>query len=120
VNRVILNAIFPGEPTSWERVMLRGPHMIKPKKTRQAQATLRRQLKCIAPKLRPDRRARFGVQFVFSTKSFRKDADNLLKLCLDAWNEKVWWDDSQIDEIQVTVIRGAAIPQTHFVCYTIN
>jgi len=120
MNCLLINAIFPGEPIAWERVMLRGPYMIKPKKTRQAQAKLRRQLKCIAPMLRPNPVARYGVQLVFSTSSGRKDGDNCEKLVLDAFLKKIWWDDSQVDECQWRMIRSASVPQTHFVCYIIN
>ena len=120
MNRLLINAIFPGEPTAWQRVAGHGSRVYKPKATRQAQARLVRGLKCIAPKLKPNSKARFGVQLVFSTKSFVKDIDNCAKLLLDAYNKKVWWDDSQIDEMQVTMKRGAEVPQTHFIAYTIS
>lgn len=120
MNRVIVNAIFPGEPVAWERVMLRGPYMIKPKKTRAAQKRLRRRLKCIAPQLRPNARQRFGVQLTFHISAPRKDGDNCEKLVLDAFNKKIWRDDSQIDELQWKMVRQAPVPQTHFVCYVIE
>jgi Holliday junction resolvase RusA-like endonuclease len=122
VNRVILNAIFPGEPVAWERVMFRGPYMIKPKKTRQAQAKLRRQLRMITgSKLRPNERARFGVQLVFRTTSSRKDGDNCEKLVLDAFLKKVWYDDSQIDECSWRMQRviGGEV-STHLIVYVIE
>ena len=72
MNRLLINAIFPGEPQAWQRVALRGPYMWKPKETRQAQARLRRQLKMAAPKLFPNARARFGVQLVFYTKGYSR------------------------------------------------
>jgi Holliday junction resolvase RusA-like endonuclease len=120
MNRLLINAIFPGEPVAWQRVMLRGPYMIKPKETRAAQQKLRRQLKCIAPTLRPNSRARFGTQFVFSIAGARKDGDNLQKLVWDAFNGKIWEDDSQIDEWQGRVIRHASVPQIHMVVYLIE
>lgn len=120
MNRLLINAIFPGEPIAWERVGGHGSRVFKPKKTRQAQAALARGLKCVAPKLKADAHSRFGVQVVFSTRSFRKDGDNCLKLLLDAFNGRVWVDDSQIDEFQVTMKRGAILPQTHFIAYTIH
>jgi Holliday junction resolvase RusA-like endonuclease len=112
VNRVILNAIFPGEPVAWERLHPRG---FKPKKTRQAQVRLQRQLKMIAPKLRPNSRARFGVQLVFRTTSAQKDGDNCEKLVLDAFNKKIWYDDSQIDKCQWEMVRilGIRKPEVH-------
>ncbi len=36
MNRLLINAIFPGEPIAWQRVQLRGPYMIKPKEMRAA------------------------------------------------------------------------------------
>lgn len=120
MNRVILNAIFPGEPVAWERVMLRGPYMIKPKATRKAQAKLRRDLKMVAPRLKENFRSRFGVQLVFSTASARKDGDNCEKLVLDAFNKKLWHDDSQIDELSWKMNRHASVPQTHLIVYEIR
>lgn len=120
MNRLLINAIFPGEPIAWERVMLRGPYMIKPKATRQAQAKLRRQLKMICPTLRVNGLARFGTQFVFSIAGAAKDGDNLQKLVWDAFNGKIWKDDRQIDEWQGRVIRHSSMPQTHMIVYVIE
>src|SRR5271168_867903 len=120
MNRLLINAIFPGDPTAWQRVAGHGSRVYKPKATRQAQARLVRGLKCIAPKLKPNSRARFGVQLVFSTKSFEKDGDNCEKLVLDAFNKKIWWDDCQIDECQWKMQRGAEVPSTHLIVYTIS
>jgi len=100
--------------------MLRGPYMIKPKKTRQAQARLRRQLKMVAPTLKPNELSRFGVQLVFKTNAGRKDGDNCEKLVLDAFLKKIWHDDSQIDECQWKMVRRALEPSTHLVVYTIS
>jgi Holliday junction resolvase RusA-like endonuclease len=121
MNRVILNAIFPGEPVAWERVERRGPYVYKPKKTRQAQAKLRRQFKMVAPTLRPNQIARFGVQLVFQTASSEKDGDNCEKLVLDAFNEKIWYDDNQIDECSWRMIRSKLVdPGTHLIVYLIE
>lgn len=120
MNRLLINAIFPGEPIAWERVMLRGPYMIKPKATRQAQAKLRRQLKMICPTLQPNANARFGVQFVFSIAGTAKDGDNCEKLVLDAFQKKIWWNDSHVDECQWRMIRNATVPSTHMIVYVIE
>lgn len=45
MNRLLINAIFPGEPIAWERVSGHGARVFKPKKTRQAQVALARGLK---------------------------------------------------------------------------
>jgi Holliday junction resolvase RusA-like endonuclease len=120
LNRLLINAIFPGEPTAWQRVGGHGSRVYKPKATRAAQEKLQWELKAIAPRLKPDATSRFGIQIVFSTKSFRKDWDNLSKLLTDAFNGKIWNDDSQIDEADVRMLRGALVPSTHFVCYKIE
>lgn len=125
MNRLLINAIFPGEPIAWERVMLRGPYMIKPKKTRLAQKKLRRQFKMICPTWKPNARIRFGVQLVFSVSACRssaneKDGDNCEKLVLDAFLKKIWQDDSQVDECQWRMIRNAEVPSTHMIVYAIE
>ena len=120
MNRVIINAIFPGEPVAWERVARgRGGHMYKPKKTRAAQTKLQWELKAIGWHLEPIPIARFGIQLVFTTRKRNTDWDNYAKLLTDAFNGKIWEDDSQIDEAQVRVIRSALTPSTHFICYLI-
>jgi Holliday junction resolvase RusA-like endonuclease len=120
MNRLLINAIFPGEPTSKGRPRVTRRGTFTPKETLAAERKLQWELKAIAPRLKPDTHSRFGIQIVFSTKSFRKDADNLLKLVLDSFNKKIWNDDNQIDEMQVRMLRGALVPSTHFVCYKIE
>lgn len=120
MNRLLINAIFPGEPIAWQRVALRGPYMHKPKETRLAQKKLRRQFKMICPTWRANSRLRFGTQFVFSISGGAKDGDNLQKLVWDAFNGVIWEDDNQIDEWQGRVIRHASVPQTHMIIYSIE
>jgi Holliday junction resolvase RusA-like endonuclease len=120
VNRVVINAIFPGEPIAWERVSGHGTRVFKPKATRQAQAKLHRQLKMIAPTIHPNCLSRFGVQFVFSISGEKKDGDNLEKLVLDAFNKRIWLDDSQVDECQWKVKRRATVPGIHMIVYVIE
>jgi Holliday junction resolvase RusA-like endonuclease len=80
--------------------------MFKPKKTRLAQEKLQWELKCAAPNLRSNAIARFGVQLVFRTNSFRKDGDNCEKLVLDAFLKMIRDDDSQIADRRVPVEDG--------------
>lgn len=121
MNRLLINAIFPGEPIAWERVMLRGPYMIKPKKTRLAQKKLRRQFKMICPTWKPNALTRFGVQLVFSVSPGpEKDGDNCEKLVLDAFLKKIWQNDNQIDECQWRMNRSASVPQIHMIVYSIE
>jgi Holliday junction resolvase RusA-like endonuclease len=121
LNRLILSAIFPGEPQAWQRVTLRGPYMRKPKETRAAQKRLCTQLAQVAPKLEPNAAARFGVQLVFRTTSSQKDGDNCEKLVLDAFQGKIWGNDNQIDQCQWKMWRvlGGEV-YTHLVVYVIE
>lgn len=125
MNRLLINAIFPGEPIAWERVIPHGRFMIKPKQTRFAQKKLRRQFKMICPTWKQNARIRFGVQLVFSvspctSSAQEKDGDNCEKLVLDAFLKKIWHDDSQIDECQWRMIRNSSVPSTHMVVYEIE
>ena len=98
-NRVILNAIFPGEPVTWKRANFRGRRRFNPKFMRNAQKRIRRQLKMLKPTMTPDATSRFGFQATFHN-SFRGDGDNFEKLILDALTGIVWLDDEQVDEGQ--------------------
>lgn len=99
MNRVILNAIFPGEPVTWKRAGGSGRRRFTPKFMRNAQAKLRRQLKMIAPTLKCDEGSRFGTQMVFRITR-AGDGDNFEKLVWDAFNGVIWQTDEQIDEWQ--------------------
>jgi crossover junction endodeoxyribonuclease RusA len=120
LNRLLINAIFPGEPAVKQRPRVTARRTFTPKETLAAQEKLQWELKAIAPRLKPDAVSRFGIQIIFSTKSFKKDWDNLSKLLTDAFNGQIWADDSQIDEADVRMKRGALVPSTHFICYKIE
>lgn len=104
MNELILNAFFPGEPTTWKRADRRGKRAFTPKKMRAAQTALAWQLKAIAPHIRVDAESRFGVQMSFYL-THRGDGDNFEKLVFDALNGLVWADDEQIDEWQGKKVR---------------
>lgn len=120
--RVILNAIFPGEPIGYKRVT--GAHRYIPDVMRNAQANLRTYLKQIAPGLQTSN-ARFGVQQIFHVgpllhQRHEPDGDNLEKLLWDAFNGQIWNDDSQIEEWQGRKELNSADPRTHLVAYLIE
>lgn len=123
MNRVILNAIFPGDPIAYKRVERRGSRSYVPEVMRVAQKNLRRGLAQIAPKLKVAD-ARFGVQQVFHLapchRSAEPDGDNLEKLLWDAFNGKIWIDDSQILEWTGRKVLGSLNPHTHLICYVIE
>jgi len=101
MNRLILNAFFSGEPVTWKRANGFGNRRFNDKYMEGAKKKLRRQLTMIAPNLKPDDRARFGFQAVFSMPPGKRgDGDNLEKLVFDAFNGRIWQDDEQIDEWQ--------------------
>lgn len=99
MNRVVLNAFFPGEPVTWKRAGGHGRRRFNPKFMENAKKKLRRQLRMILPKLKPDTLSRFGFQACFST-AHRGDGDNFEKLVLDAFKGVIWQDDEQVDEGQ--------------------
>jgi Holliday junction resolvase RusA-like endonuclease len=123
LNRVILNAIFPGEPQAYKRVERRGPRSFVPKVMKVAQKNLRRGLEQIAPNLKPSNRY-FGVQQVFyiapCAPTAVPDGDNLEKLLWDAMNGKIWLDDSQIIEWSGRKVLGSLEPRTHLIVYLIE
>lgn len=99
MNKLILHAFFPGEPVTWKRAGGHGSRRFNPKFMENAKKRLRRQLKMLHPKLRPNAKLRFGFQAVFQI-SARGDGDNFEKLILDAFKGKIWEDDEQVDEGQ--------------------
>lgn len=120
--RVVLNAIFPGEPIGYKRVT--GATRYVPELMRRTQAELRTALKQIAPGLRASN-ARFGVQQVFHVgplahQRHEPDGDNLEKLLWDAFNGQIWNDDSQIEEWQGRKELNATDPRTHLVAYILE
>lgn len=121
--RVILNAVFPGEPSAYKRVEWRGSRARVPEVMRNAQANLRRALKQIAPGLKPSPR-RFGVQQIFYLAAchvkHEPDGDNLEKLLWDAFNGRIWIEDSQIIEWSGRKVLGALDPRTHLIVYVIE
>jgi Holliday junction resolvase RusA-like endonuclease len=131
VNRLLINAIFPGRPealqrargtTRWSRKKNRSfVQTYTPKESQKAKKTLAWQLKAACPGLRCDGESRFGIQVEFRTdKPKMADGDNFEKLLLDAFTGVIWNDDEQVDEMQWKRVRGALVPSTHFVCYKIE
>lgn len=122
--RIILNAIFPGEPIGYKRVEWRGSRARKPELMAWAQDLLRQQLEQIAPDLRPSG-SYFGVQQVFhlgpTTSALHvPDGDNLQKLLWDAFNKRIWNDDSQILEWTGRKELNSADPHTHLIAYLLE
>lgn len=119
-NKIILNAFFPGEPTTWKRAGGRGRTRFTPEAMRTAQINLRWQFKAIAPNMKVDEVSRFGFQATFQI-SRRGDGDNFEKLILDAFEGFIWENDEQVDEGQWRKDRSKDKPPgIHLIVYTIS
>jgi Holliday junction resolvase RusA-like endonuclease len=124
MNRVILNAIFPGEPIGYKRAEQHGARRFVPAKMRQAQANLRRALHQIAPKMKPSN-VRMGLQQVFHigpllSNYHEPDGDNLEKLLWDAFIGEIWDDDHQIIEWQGRKELNSPSPHIHLIVYVVE
>lgn len=99
-NRVIVNAFFPDEPTTWKRASARGRRRFNPRAMEKAKETLRWQFLAMYPGFKADSRSRFGYQAEFNISRRGGDGDNYEKLLLDALTGMIWKDDEQVDEGQ--------------------
>lgn len=122
MGKVIVNAIFPGEPVAQERAQRSGRRTFEAKKSRLAKKRLRWQYKSLGHKPRPALHCWLGVQLVFTCKDFGKDGDNMEKLVWDAFNGVIWHDDDQIVEWSGRKVRAglSTPPSTRIVVYVIE
>jgi Holliday junction resolvase RusA-like endonuclease len=118
----VVHCFIPGEPQAWQRHTY-GKHTGRPIDTnanKAAKDLVRWEVKLAEPRIVPDRISRFGVYLIFRTKKRSVDIDNLAKLVLDACNDFVWNDDSQIDQLHIEVERGVDEPRTEFLAYRVT
>lgn len=104
---------LPGQPTTWKRTALYQGRRLTNGAQRKAQRA--HQLVALSARPRDWRRdGRFEVTVSFDVADQRRaDADNLVKLVLDALNGVAWEDDSQIDALHVSrALCGDAGPRT--------
>jgi Holliday junction resolvase RusA-like endonuclease len=103
--------VVPGQPVPKARARVVGRHAYTPKKTREAEERIAGHYKVRYPHAQPTT-ARLRVVLRFFLKGSRADADNLTKLFLDAGNGRIWRDDAQIDQLDVSVVRSDPEPRT--------
>lgn len=118
-SKVILNAFFPGEPTTWKRARGHGRRRFNPKFMVNAQKRLRRQFQMLEPKWKADDESRFGIQVTYNISQLG-DGSNFQKLLEDAFNGVIWGDDEQIDEWQGRKVRYREQKGIHLIVYTIS
>jgi Holliday junction resolvase RusA-like endonuclease len=118
----IFDCEIPGSPVSKERARRgRNGRFYTPAKTRNAENTVVACVRQAIPGLQVDEASVFRVEVVFHTATRRRrDIDNMLKLLLDALNGVVWHDDSQIQEVSMSLSRNSANPRTVFSVFTID
>jgi Holliday junction resolvase RusA-like endonuclease len=115
---VVASLVLPGNPAPKERPRHGQGHTFTPRKTRDAEETVAWTFRQARPDWQPDPVSAFGVAILFAASDFiRRDADNLLKLLLDALNKVVWQDDAQVVEFSVRLERGQPTGRTVAVLY---
>lgn len=63
------------------------------------------------PKLLSDKRLKVAITVHFADKR-KQDLDNRIKALLDALNYRLWFDDSQIDELVIKrgdIVKGGQV-----------
>lgn len=101
----------PGAPVPKARARVVGRRAFTPRRTSDAEQRIAARLFVQYPHLTPSV-ARLRAVFRFHIKGVRGDADNFGKLALDAMQGKAFVNDSQIDSLDVQVLRSSADPRT--------
>jgi Holliday junction resolvase RusA-like endonuclease len=111
----------PGEPQSWERAGRSGARSFNTPANIAARKNLQWIIKTQYPHFpgRMDCVNRMGVAAIVETALWTTDADNYTKQLLDSLQGFVFKNDRQVDEIYVTVIRGAAKPNLQLLVYPV-
>lgn len=115
----VVSFTVPGEPVSKARPRhSRNGHTYTPKATLDAEAKVAWWFKNAVEWWLVDDEAHFGVfaSFIAGTRR-RRDADNMIKLVLDALNHVAWKDDFQVKEIVARIGYEKANPRTEVIIY---
>jgi Holliday junction resolvase RusA-like endonuclease len=100
---------MPGDPVAWMRAGQRGDRSFTPKRVAEAEAKLAARFATL-----PTFRRNVSLHCVFFRGTMRSaDADNLMKLVLDAGNDgALWEDDSQVTTTSARVTLDRSLPRT--------
>jgi Holliday junction resolvase RusA-like endonuclease len=103
--------VVPGQPVPKARARVVGRHAYTPRRTRDAELRIAQRLVVTHPHLRPSV-ARLRAVLRFHIKGQRGDADNFGKLVLDALQGRAYVNDSQVDQVDLTMVRCSPEPRT--------
>jgi len=110
--RLLVHLVVPGEPVAKARPRVVRTGVYTPARTREQEARLLGYLKAAYPRLQPVTSSLSVSVECFFKGQPRVDVDNLLKLVLDAFNRRVWADDSQVVEAHVRKHVKCTLPRT--------
>jgi crossover junction endodeoxyribonuclease RusA len=112
----------PGEPVSKARHRFGWKGIVyTPTKTRQGEQKLKLLFKVKYRTWKPSSSLLFGVRLVFECETYRRrDIDNMIKLVLDAGNDLIWADDTQVLEVAARIVRKSSQPRTLFSAYAVG
>lgn len=119
---VVVRGCHDGEPMPKQRPRLsQKGHIYTPGSTKDHQRALAAIVKSQIGNVAPDAEWAYGVRVIFYVQTYhRKDVDNLQKTLLDAINEVVFQDDSQVKELMGWSVIDFQRPRTEFVVYRLH
>jgi Holliday junction resolvase RusA-like endonuclease len=104
---------IPGDPVPKKRRVGQGNRAFTPKRTREAEKSVRQAFDNVMTGFGPEPDLTYGVLVEFTTAAGSKvDVDNCLKLVMDALNVKLWQDDIQVGATFARIVRGRGTPGT--------
>lgn len=113
--------IVPGPPVGWQRPGQGGGRRYTPEETAAHKRAVWTCCRAATGPIQPDRTSRFGVHVLAYQWHDVPDADNVLKLVMDALNRRVWWDDRQCDDVHaVKVVSKTIAPKTEVIIWTVG
>ncbi|MDE2097999.1 MAG: RusA family crossover junction endodeoxyribonuclease [Patescibacteria group bacterium] len=119
---VLCRAIIPGQPVPKGRPrVLRNGHTYTPRKTAEAEQTLRMEIRVQAGRPLQPSLAAVEIEADFYLRGFpRVDVDNLGKLVMDALNGMAFRDDAQVWATRFRKWPGSTVPRTELTVRTFD
>jgi crossover junction endodeoxyribonuclease RusA len=117
---LVCSVVIPGEPVGKGRPRLGKGRTYTPAQTEAAEVEVGWRTKLQLPsgyEVDDEHEFVLDARFELGNKR-RRDVDNLVKLVMDALNEIVWKDDSQVVEVHAVLERGCRTPRTLFKVYS--